>query len=706
MKHEKWVTFLIGTVLTFMLSFSCAGCIAGAFELGRYADLTQVALWCAIISVICNFLPTVRVGWLTPILLAAFAILSWKYGDLERSLKALLHSISVYCDEGYGCGILEWKDLNPKQIDRTLALQAIASMVAMFTGWCVCDKRSCGWAILAAVVALAPCTLVIFTVPDVEYLFLWLLSLIILILTQGIRRQNEHEGNRLTLWLFVPCIIAMALLFRFLPQNEYNGRERAEQLLSMVEPYIGFDHSQKSATKFESVVDLENESAPNRANSKVMEVSADATGTYYLRGRAYDIYTGLSWENSNEQTELPWQPCGPLLANVEIETIQIEPIIYLPYYSEAMSSQQVFSYLDNEDNVKHYSYHCYESAKFSVPQQVSKQEIQALTQLPPQTRQWAIAFLEETFSDREIFANAIAEYVRSYADYDLSTPKMSEDYTDFAQWFLMESDTGYCVHFATATTVLLRAAGIPARYVTGYAIEMTAGKEVKVYQNEAHAWVEYWTPNDGWQILDPTPSAEQGLLPEVTESDSEESMQEELTESSESSEEESEETVENTSASETEPLETEPSETVESAQDEKETTAPQEITQNKEETSTYNAAVLLIIIKWIAIALAIIATVILQWRLRVQKRERKLRHRNSNVRALEYWALISTYSEVLRQKPDASLYKLVSKAKFSQHEISDEELAYLERNRQQYIQKLRMRAWYQRLYDRSILALY
>ena len=86
---------------------------------------------------------------------------------------------------------------------------------------------------------------------------------------------------------------------------------------------------------------------------------------------------------------------------------------------------------------------------------------------------------------------------------------MPPDAEDFALWFLREGERGYCVHFATAATVLLRAAGVPARYVTGYLTQTTAGKPVTVTGEDAHAWAEYYEPNLGlWLPLEATPAGQ------------------------------------------------------------------------------------------------------------------------------------------------------------------------------------------------------
>jgi len=72
--------------------------------------------------------------------------------------------------------------------------------------------------------------------------------------------------------------------------------------------------------------------------------------------------------------------------------------------------------------------------------------------------------------------------------------------------FLFETQSGFCEHYAGAFAVLMRAAGIPARVVTGYqgATESAAGDHWTVRQSDAHAWTEVWLPESGWRRVDPT----------------------------------------------------------------------------------------------------------------------------------------------------------------------------------------------------------
>lgn len=114
-------------------------------------------------------------------------------------------------------------------------------------------------------------------------------------------------------------------------------------------------------------------------------------------------------------------------------------------------------------------------------------------------------------SQQETNEDAIAERIRMYfiqnGTYTLSPPFYESD--EFLHSFL-ENDAmkGYCVHFATAATMALRANGIPARYVEGYLAKFDNDQEFEdIKDSAAHAWTEYYTSEKGWQILDATPPA-------------------------------------------------------------------------------------------------------------------------------------------------------------------------------------------------------
>ncbi len=89
--------------------------------------------------------------------------------------------------------------------------------------------------------------------------------------------------------------------------------------------------------------------------------------------------------------------------------------------------------------------------------------------------------------------------------YTLKPPRLR---TDSVDGFLFDSRRGFCGHYASAFATLMRAAGIPARVVTGYqggTFNRFAGYWI-LRQSDAHAWDEVWLEGQGWVRIDPTAS--------------------------------------------------------------------------------------------------------------------------------------------------------------------------------------------------------
>jgi transglutaminase-like putative cysteine protease len=129
----------------------------------------------------------------------------------------------------------------------------------------------------------------------------------------------------------------------------------------------------------------------------------------------------------------------------------------------------------------------------------------ALTALPPASNPRARALAESFRSGDADGATIVAramEYLRSQPfAYTLTPPALGAQPVDE---FLFETREGFCEHYASALTFLLRAAGLPARVVIGYqGGELNAlGGYYIVRQSDAHAWTEVWLENEGWTRVD------------------------------------------------------------------------------------------------------------------------------------------------------------------------------------------------------------
>ncbi len=94
----------------------------------------------------------------------------------------------------------------------------------------------------------------------------------------------------------------------------------------------------------------------------------------------------------------------------------------------------------------------------------------------------------------------------SYSTYQAGGRRRGTNETAVSR-FLLRTRKGHCEHFATAAVLLLREAGIPARYAVGYAVHEASGRKFVVRLRDAHAWCLVW--NEGtrnWDDFDPTPA--------------------------------------------------------------------------------------------------------------------------------------------------------------------------------------------------------
>jgi transglutaminase-like putative cysteine protease len=122
--------------------------------------------------------------------------------------------------------------------------------------------------------------------------------------------------------------------------------------------------------------------------------------------------------------------------------------------------------------------------------------------LNPRTRALALQWRSET-PDPQVLTQRFMKWIRRDFSYTISAPPVGINATDD---FLFETHLGFCQHFSSAFTVFMRAAGIPARVVTGYAggHYNRIGNYWLVYRKDAHAWSEIWIDGRGWVRVDPT----------------------------------------------------------------------------------------------------------------------------------------------------------------------------------------------------------
>lgn len=271
-------------------------------------------------------------------------------------------------------------------------------------------------------------------------------------------------------------------------------------------------------------------------NKDVLRVTLDEKpdDMIYLRCYTGAEYTGDKWEAADDPLEETVYQRGldsldsHLYADSPLRhTLTVEPqedaggYAYRPYLSrpaqKAEDSLLYACYFRDQLNERYYTclpLSAEDELEYSgfVYQNYTSYPEERLERL----RDLCSSYQPQNFLDLRDF---IIRYLHQNATYSLSIGHFPED-KDFAEYFLFEKHEGYCVHFATAATLMFRMYGVPSRYVTGYVVPRDSfrknGKEYRAWvkDSQAHAWTEIYLSGQGWVPVEVTPGYSQASFDE------------------------------------------------------------------------------------------------------------------------------------------------------------------------------------------------
>ena len=129
----------------------------------------------------------------------------------------------------------------------------------------------------------------------------------------------------------------------------------------------------------------------------------------------------------------------------------------------------------------------------------------------PRARALAAEWRRGARDGAEVLLRALDYFRSAGLTYTLEPPLLGHDPVDE---FLFQTQAGFCEHFSSAFVFLMRAAGLPARVVTGYqgGEVNTVDRIITVRQSDAHAWAEVFVAGRGWLRVDPTAAAVPGRI--------------------------------------------------------------------------------------------------------------------------------------------------------------------------------------------------
>jgi len=239
-----------------------------------------------------------------------------------------------------------------------------------------------------------------------------------------------------------------------------------------------------------------------------------ANNQLYWRGPVLWQQKGRRWEMTSDKLVLPAESFKTYGAETNY-TITLEPHnrnwllmldipTSLPPDATLKHDMQVLSKEPIRNRIR---YEGRSSLHYQLGTTLSEQERTLSLQLTegenPKTRQLSAKWLNDKKPPAELIQAALTMFKEQPFVYTLAPPLLGNAPIDD---FLFNTKRGFCEHYASSFVYLMRAAGVPARIVTGYqGGELNPnGNYLIIRQSDAHAWAEVWLASRGWVRIDPT----------------------------------------------------------------------------------------------------------------------------------------------------------------------------------------------------------
>lgn len=275
--------------------------------------------------------------------------------------------------------------------------------------------------------------------------------------------------------------------------------------------------------------------------SRQLLMTVESQRPFYLRGIAFDEYTGNRWKLSGEPEFR--RASNPKFVRTMVRISEVSTshtktpqdislriqadlgrVIYVPTRATTLQTDHLPLVLkDQLENLyspirikKGIRYRCY----IAEPQQRNRteypldddekgnpphQKYLELPALPDRLIQRCMRAVEDA-EDQWRAVQKLMQLVQEGKGYTTAARDIPDD-EDAVDYFLFEMQDGSCSHYASALAVACRIVGIPARVATGFGPGSYDADAMRwlVREEDSHAWTQVWAPDHGWIDVDPTP---------------------------------------------------------------------------------------------------------------------------------------------------------------------------------------------------------
>ena len=228
----------------------------------------------------------------------------------------------------------------------------------------------------------------------------------------------------------------------------------------------------------------------------ILRTKSGFIGNYEGLALTPDICGEGGWANSRDEMLLDSVLSGSF-GETEAAAVQNGSISVPDISNEA--------YMMQMQNYRGFIDRTYKNANYSAIKRFADTINEFYPESESANRASSLSLSDNVFRYR--YSRAVCEYFAKNFSYTLT----ADNGDDRISGFLYDTHEGHCAMFASAMTLCLREAGIPARYVTGYVVYPGAGEpqndgtyHCTLSERMLHAWVEVYFRGVGWLPFDPT----------------------------------------------------------------------------------------------------------------------------------------------------------------------------------------------------------
>jgi len=491
-----------------------------------------------------------------------FALIMWRLPEIAEGAKGVLFYITTEFSKWLYVPVL-FKDVNASVFEITAFFTAVGVVLAFLLYIAICLYRNTVLAFLFTAPIIFMTFIIIYNQPDPWYLIGILAVYLTLVIGNSIHSGTDAaKKKRMYMALALSSLLLLAA-YAVVPSASYRRSDRVYSIDAAIRRFAERTGlvNYKTGTGWPGVmvdgelryyygnVGIANAGVRNITDHPVMGISVSKPGVYYLRGVSMQHFDGRVWSVDSEglrhmDDELakgmpamissaynylkPEEAQPEAYMTVEWTDGLPEDVEFTPYYllrARWVGTQNRFFFFDPDLSVLELakelppeSYTLVRDSLDKLNRQISDRNtyLQIDGPISAELRRIAQRAGIEPGYDRAVIADMVADYVSQTGGYTLS-PYVTPEGEDFTLYFLETSQQGYCIHFATAATMMLRALGVPARYTSGFvavASPQDVGRIIEITDRQAHAWVEVYYDDVGWLVLEVTPPATGSGVPD------------------------------------------------------------------------------------------------------------------------------------------------------------------------------------------------